>query len=202
MGSVDSNIYIYSYCNDNNKLEKLNFLEGSEDWIRCLSVCRIDDNNYYISSGSQDNKIRIYKMRKITTDKEEEEEEDRDTKIIKCETAKFLINLESVLYGHNDWITGLELIYNPEISGNNYPVLLSCSMDKTIQIWHNESTESNANMWSNDDIFGNSNSHSLGYYNIKILYKNEELELITSDYKGQFNYYKREKDEEICIYII
>lgn len=193
-GCIDSKIYVFGF--EDNNINKLCVLEGSEDWIRCLSICKFE-SSYYLASGSQDNRIRIHIIKCFLND-ESLPSEDRDTKIFKFIDKYYLISLESVLYGHSDWITGLDLI-SPQLD-IKYPILFSCSMDKTIQVWHPESIN-NSIIWDNDDILGDSNSHSLGYYSIKCQIINNEIHLISSDYKGQFNYYERVKNDDICIYL-
>jgi elongator complex protein 2 len=47
--------------------------------------------------------------------------------------VQYSMNLESVLYGHEDWIYTVK--FHPRISGNQPLILISASMDKTIVVW-------------------------------------------------------------------
>ncbi len=47
--------------------------------------------------------------------------------------VKYSMNLESVLYGHEDWIYTVK--FSPKIEGKQPLVLLSASIDKTMVVW-------------------------------------------------------------------
>lgn len=47
--------------------------------------------------------------------------------------VQYSMNLESVLYGHEDWIYTVK--FHPRVSGCQPLILISASMDKTIVVW-------------------------------------------------------------------
>jgi WD40 repeat protein len=59
LGGIDYKVHLYTL---NDKIQKLCSLEGHQDWIKCFSIKTIEkDKIYYLASGSQDTKIRIWK---------------------------------------------------------------------------------------------------------------------------------------------
>ena len=47
--------------------------------------------------------------------------------------VQYSMNLESVLYGHEDWIYSVK--FHPKVDGNQPLILISASIDKTLVVW-------------------------------------------------------------------
>jgi elongator complex protein 2 len=94
-GVVDGkvNLYVMSDCSD--EFHFVGSLIGHEEWVTCLSSKDIDNMTKFLASGSQDNKIRIWKITEhqssqseipvveskeqpLTGDEDDEEEEEED----------------------------------------------------------------------------------------------------------------------------
>jgi elongator complex protein 2 len=145
------------------KFHVMHSLIGHEDWIRGIDVCRTDVNQLLIASCSQDCYIRLWKLsltNESINDKDVEpvrtdtlaecvDEQDDDVVIdveIKLKSTLFHLNLdgkqyefslglESVLYGHEDFIYSVR--WHPyDWTLEKQPLmLLSGSLDKTIVLW-------------------------------------------------------------------
>jgi elongator complex protein 2 len=109
-------------------------LHGHEDWIRSLAFMRADNDDVFLASSAQDNYIRLWKITRLVgespavpvapllvagegdgAEDEGEAEEDvglsredieqRRGKQFKLGTdGVFIAVLESILYGHDDWV--------------------------------------------------------------------------------------------------
>lgn len=81
------------------------------------------------------------------------------TQANKDEYVNYSINLESVLYGHEDWIYTVK--FHPRTSAGQPLVLLSASMDKTLVVWKYD--EENA-IWIDSARAGDIGGNTLGFY--------------------------------------
>ena len=97
-----------------------------------------------IASSSQDTYVRIWRVCETTPT-------DKDANELKLEGnifssfdkgAEYLVTLETVLLGHDDWVYGVH--WQPAIKGAESATptqplcLLSVSMDKTMIIWSHD----------------------------------------------------------------
>lgn len=117
--------------------------------------------------GSYSKKLAL----NVTNDDEEEEEKVRANEITLKSTsfnvnlssnhqAKFELNLESVLYGHEDWIYSVR--WAPKTSNGEQPLtLVSSSIDKTIVLWKYDETNS---LWLDTVRIGDIGGNNLGFY--------------------------------------
>lgn len=217
IGSVDSRVHLrlLNIINTNeimtfSKSTIVGLLSGHEDWVTCLSEpyylphkTAADTSDLYFASGSQDSKIRIWKITPsmLTLDKEskfsnsqtelkyeepneiddddepEEEEEEGDTETQKntvgvvseentgearcafmasqftCDAGSlnefllFSVTLETLLVGHEDWVTSLHwMSCSTNVTSSELSLrLFSTSMDRNMVVW---SPDPSDGIWS------------------------------------------------------
>lgn len=154
-GGVDFNIHLYFLESNKSVL----VLKGHEDWIRALSFKFIPiDNCVYLASASQDNRIRLWKITKVTeqdanhsktSDSLLEEEllvNLYNTYHFSFESNYYQLTLDALLTGHEDWVHSLNWHPIP-----NMLQLVSTSMDRTMTIW---SPTSKGGVWLNQFRMG------------------------------------------------
>lgn len=91
---------------------------------------------------------------------------------------EYSINLESVLYGHEDWIYTVK--FHPRLENKKQPlILISASMDKTLVVWSYDEKNS---VWI--DVV---RSSILYNFNFKIILRNSILILTESSWPNQNN---------------
>jgi elongator complex protein 2 len=203
LGSVDSRVHLRLYnINRTNEIfgfcgsTPIGLLTGHEDWVTCLSEsfylhhhASDQSTNLFFASGSQDSKIRIWKIIPSTItfendpktqsqpqyeetneieDEEDEAEEDEGegeskaavgvvseentgearcafiaSQVCDChdtELILFSVTLETLLVGHEDWITSLHwMAPDRTIQHSNSNELslrlFSTSMDRNMVVW-------------------------------------------------------------------
>jgi elongator complex protein 2 len=176
LGGVDGKVHLYTselHSNGTTQFIPVGTLIGHEEWVACLCSKDVDEKTKFIASGSQDTKIRIWKIYEQGTvsntaddlgtnesktfeevegvDDEEEEGEEVDDENAVAKTAPiedlndtvsaearfsfvaggklFLVFLESLLVGHEDWVTSIHWLSDQKMS------LFSTSMDRNMVIW-------------------------------------------------------------------
>ena len=73
--------------------------------------------------------------------------------------VQYSMNLESVLYGHEDWIYTVK--FHPRVEDKQPLVLLTASIDKTMVVWkYNEEN----NVWIDEARAGDIGGNTLGFY--------------------------------------
>jgi elongator complex protein 2 len=77
VGGVEPVIHLFVGKND--KFHKLLSLQGHEDWIRALSFVEADNGDLLLASSSQDNYIRLWRVRRLTTTSSEQSTESPST---------------------------------------------------------------------------------------------------------------------------
>jgi elongator complex protein 2 len=204
LGSVDSRVHLKLFNRKQDEKEfgfltstPIGFLAGHEDWVTCLSepfyLQHNEDSSsssvLYFASGSQDSKIRIWKITSSSSystetcppsraleeshdideqdepDEDEAEDEDvskmpvgivseENTGEARCaflaiqsstsrtvdtndrELVLYSVTLETLLIGHEDWITSLHwMIPNSTQSQESSLRLFSTSMDRNMVVW-------------------------------------------------------------------
>lgn len=73
--------------------------------------------------------------------------------------VQYSMNLESVLYGHEDWIYTVK--FHPRVGHKQPLVLLSASIDKTMVVWKYD--EENC-IWIDEARAGDIGGNTLGFY--------------------------------------
>ncbi len=142
-------------------------VSGHEEWVTCLSALSIDSKSMFVASGSQDSKIRVWQIKAqpvtnistvdtvtdnisaelevesdavegeviVEIDEDELESEARLKFVV--EGVQYAVLLESLLVGHEDWVTSVT--WMPTVSANGSEEaeyrLFSTSMDRNMVIW-------------------------------------------------------------------
>jgi len=202
IGSVDSRIHIYvakdgiqlptngsrsgSTTEAPSHLELFScvgILPGHEEWVVCLAAVAIDCRTTMLASGSQDAKIRVWKIKaskvmdaqgsygnsileQVTAFDEDDDETDGEQsadipaaaltdddnmdesrlQFCYCDDILYSLYLESLLVGHEDWVTALQ--WMPQVptqsigsSSSAQPLrLFSTSMDRNMVVWAPDTT--------------------------------------------------------------
>eukprot|EP01080_Neovahlkampfia_damariscottae_P002865 gene2865-4708_t len=173
-GGCDHLLHFFLKKSKDEEFQKLCSIQGHQDWIRCLSFKEEKDDELLLSTGCQDNKIRIYK---VTMNEEKTEHE-----VFKNENIFIYFN--ALLIGHEEWVHTVE--WNPT-KENEYS-LLSSSMDRTMMIWE-PSNEENG-IWINKKRFGEFGGLSglfgqLGYFGAR--FSKDGKYIIGHGYNGSFH---------------
>ena len=159
----DDKIHLYGE-NSAKCFESVETLTGHEDWVRGLDFTTDDNGDVLLASSSQDSFIRLWRI----SPKSETEVIPTDDNLIQVEERsftfagrKFLLSLESVLQGHENWVYSVNWSRNRE---NDSLQLLSSSMDKTMIIWTVDKEQS---LWTEKIRVGDVGGNSLGFYGAK-----------------------------------
>lgn len=107
-------------------------MSGHEDWVRALDIIE-DGDDILLASAAQDNFIRLWRISKRTVEQAFENKIDicniteDDTEIRMEEKIIYLsgsnwcaISLESVLYGHEGWVYGVNWHRSKEHGNSRY----------------------------------------------------------------------------------
>lgn len=122
-----------------------------------------------MASGSQDTFIRLWRLSLSTPSEPTPNDDPNEIKVEERQLSlqtnngkicKYTVSLESVLSGHDGWITGLN--WHKRMADNTI-VLLSSSMDKTIIIW----SLTDDGTWSEKVRVGDVGGNSLGFLGTK-----------------------------------
>lgn len=169
----DSGILL-AYATDDDKIhlqgenypkcfEKVEALFGHEDWVRGLDFTTDDNGDVLLATSSQDTFIRLWRISPM-----QEETNGTDENLIQVDERtftvadrKFILSLESVLQGHENWVYNVNWSRN---KANDSLQLLSSSMDKTMIIW---TIDKEQKLWTEKIRVGDVGGNSLGFYGAK-----------------------------------
>uniref|UniRef100_A0A336MNI7 Elongator complex protein 2 n=1 Tax=Culicoides sonorensis TaxID=179676 RepID=A0A336MNI7_CULSO len=149
---------------ENGDFVKTLILTGHEDWILGLDYMIDEQANIFLASSSQDTFIRLWKISKVRKRENTEivskftmnvEADDRRFKI---KDELFSVSLESVLQGHEGWVSSV----NWHRAGNKLQ-LLSSSADKTLIIW----TPDADGIWTEKVRTGEVGGNGFGFFGAK-----------------------------------
>ncbi|XP_070499116.1 elongator complex protein 2 [Chironomus tepperi] len=147
--------------NENKEFVKIEELIGHEDWVRCLDFIKDDNGDLLLASSSQDSFIRIWKISPYNANVElipkDIDEIQIETRIFTLNNQKFVLAIESVLQGHENWVYSVH--WNR--SSSNTLQLLSSSMDRTMIIW---TYDNDLCMWLEKVRVGEVGGNTLGFY--------------------------------------
>ncbi|XP_017054373.1 probable elongator complex protein 2 [Drosophila ficusphila] len=182
-----------------NKYADLEFhrvhkLAGHEDWIRGLDFVE-DGEDLLLASGSQDNFIRLWR---IAPRSEEQMRENRidllqinnsdseikvEEKILELgKEAWYAVSLESVLYGHEGWIYGVQWHKTQEEELR----LLSASIDKTLIVW----APTEQGVWLEQVRVGEVGGNSMGFFGGK--FSSDGHSILAHSYQGGFHIWNQD----------
>lgn len=160
----DDKVHLHGENHD-KCFDKLESLTGHEDWVRGLDFTTDDNGDVLLATSSQDSFIRLWR---ISEKKEETNEVKSDLELIQVEERifkfggkKFILSLESVLQGHENWVYSVNWCRNNE---DNSLQLLSSSMDKSMIIWTVDREQA---LWTEKIRVGDVGGNSLGFYGAK-----------------------------------
>ncbi|CAF0711829.1 unnamed protein product [Brachionus calyciflorus] len=102
--------------------------------------------------------------------------------------VQYSINLESVLFGHEDWIYTVK--FHPKMSYGQPLTLISASMDKTLVVWtYNEENS----VWIDVARAGDIGGNTLGFYGAT--FDPTANYIIAHGYQGALHLWKRNLDD-------
>lgn len=139
VGGTSEDLFVYTFEVKSLELTLQAKLKGHEDWIKCLDFIQINENKWFIATGSQDRYIRIWNLEFKNT--EELEAENRKNKMTLMNNKKFpisfkdgahqmAINFDSLIMGHDDWIQCIK--FHPNAQKLQ---LLSATANTELMIW-------------------------------------------------------------------
>lgn len=158
----DDKIHLFGE-NFSKCFERLETLIGHEDWVRGLDFATDETGDILLASSSQDSSIRLWRISpkpetRVVCDQNLLQVEERTFTFA---GNKFLLSLESVLQGHENWVYSVDWRTNID---TNTLQLLSSSMDKTMIIWTFDKEQS---LWTEKIRVGDVGGNSLGFYGAK-----------------------------------
>ncbi|QPG76752.1 hypothetical protein FOA43_004146 [Brettanomyces nanus] len=211
IGGTGPSLYVYSFSLLSKDTVKLGaILPGHENWIKSLSVKKINRNEYLIASGSQDRWIRLWRLcldEKVdTSDKDSSKLRLLSNKLYKFEidgaiTTRCSVNFDAIIMGHDDWISDLR--WHP-----TEMKLLSSSADSSMMIWESDPV---SGVWVSKVRLGEmaikgastATGSSGGFWSAEWIVDNEygtEI-ILTNGKTGSFRYWQKPiKSEESNVY--
>ncbi|XP_030381298.1 probable elongator complex protein 2 [Scaptodrosophila lebanonensis] len=173
-------------------------LTGHEDWVRGLDFVR-DGEDLLLASGSQDNFIRLWR---IAPRSKEQTLENRVNMFNLCDPesgeirveekilqlgaqAWYAISLESVLYGHEGWVYGVQW----HKSEQQELRLLSGSIDKTLIVW----APTEHGVWLEQVRVGEVGGNSMGFFGCK--FSSDGHSIMAHSYQGGFHIWNQNREQ-------
>ncbi|XP_053966015.1 elongator complex protein 2 [Anastrepha ludens] len=203
-GNEKGNVVIWAQNNplkskstDPDPFRMVHNLTGHEDWVRALDFIK-DGDDLLLASAAQDNFIRLWRISRRTEEQagenhnicntmgKDETEVRVEEKIVHLSGGNWCaITLESVLYGHEGWVYGVNWH-----KSNEYGIrLLSISIDKSIIIW-----ALTDNVWMERVRVGEVGGNSLGFYGGK--FSSDGKSIFGHSYQGGFHIWHQSTDNE------
>lgn len=185
---------------DEVQFQPVHKMIGHEDWVRGLDFVREGDD-LLLASCSQDNFIRLWRIAPRTEEQvlnnkvdiinllDETTGEIRvEEKILQlAENSWYAISLESVLYGHDNWVYGVHWYKSAEDTLS----LLSASIDKTLIIWQ---STAEGGIWMEKVRLGEVGGNSLGFFGGK--FSSDGKSVLGHSYQGGFHIWKQSDNNE------
>ncbi|XP_063702419.1 elongator complex protein 2 [Culicoides brevitarsis] len=188
-GTDDCKVVLMS-LNAENNFEKILVLTGHEDWILGLDYTT-NDGNILLASSSQDTFIRLWKISKVRK-REATEIVSKFTVNVEADDRRFKlgdelysVSLESVLQGHEGWVSSVHWHKN----GENLQ-LLSSSADKTLIIWQPDSD----GIWTERVRTGEVGGNGFGFFGAK--FSPDGSSIIGHAYYGSLHRWSRDTQND------
>lgn len=200
-------------------------LTGHQGWVRSLAwrpVSAALGEGVLVASGSQDGKIRVWKIERVEgsetpatvpgraiaaaddddealTDADEEMDDHEIRLLIEGRSRKYGVRLDALLVGHEDWVTGLCWAPKKDQAQQQPLALLSCSMDRSLIIWRPEGAKG---VWTprvrlgdlGVDLGGAVGSNLLGF--LGCVFSADGARVLGHGFGGSFHAYQEEDREE------
>ncbi len=206
-GNVDGGIYLYAQQPQQEKkilFKQIAFLEGHQDWIRCLKFALTDAHNLVLASSSQDNRIRIWSIAPLvgsqigeligndaTSARISSKGHVVDLSADDGVAHKFVVLLDTVLAVHEDWVHSVA--WHPRVRhGNTWSqpmCLLSASTDKTMIVWKPFS----GGVWLDSSRVGEMGGNTLGFYGCAFSPNGDYI--LAHGHNGAFHLWKKSTDD-------
>lgn len=149
-------VNIHRFNIKNNQLDLLITLKGHNDWIKSIDLYQLKNDRIMLASASQDFLIRVYNIMQS-----DENVDLHQQSFVLNDNAenhkKFVVNLETVLSGHEGWVTNVKWHFHEEKL-----YLLSSSMDKTIVLWEQMGNDVDC-IWNEKVRFGEVGGNAIGF---------------------------------------
>ena len=185
----DDKVHFYGK-NQLQCFEKVESLIGHEDWVRSLDFTTDDNGDVLLATSSQDSFIRLWRI-SPTSGSEAPIDENLiqvEERTFSVNNKKFILSLESVLQGHENWVYSVHWSRNSE---NDSLQLLSSSMDKTMIIWTIDKEQA---LWTEKIRVGDVGGNSLGFYGAK--FSSDGKSIIGHGFLGSLHLWHQNKTEE------
>lgn len=199
---------------NDNTVERLISLKGHGDWIKTIDLhqfggkCFVKINykyvyncflfcleNIFLASGSQDFIIRVYNIKQAPKSDQNSLHEQSFSVIeeipnnfggLTTSVKEFAVNLETVLCGHECWVTEVKWHLSQEEDGKEKLYLLSSSMDKTIILW-----EPLDDIWNEAVRFGEVGGNAIGFIGCSSV--TERNVIIGYSFNGAVSFWQKEE---------
>ncbi|XP_017768864.1 PREDICTED: probable elongator complex protein 2 [Nicrophorus vespilloides] len=182
MATSNDNSKINLYSEIDDKFEHKSTLKGHEDWVRGLDFKIIENDGLLLASSSQDNFIRIWKFTLAAKHSKKTENDYFTLNEFEVANGKYIIDLETILAGHEGWIYSVNWSQNEE-------KLLSASLDKSMIIWE---LNKEANLWLENVRVGEVGGNTLGFYGG--MFSKDGKAIMGHGYHGSFHLWLLDED--------
>lgn len=198
-----NNAILLAYAADDDKIhlyaenypkcfERVETLEGHEDWVRGLDFTNDDNGDILLASSSQDSFIRLWRIAPANDETKTASIEENliqvDERTLTIAGKKFILSIESVLQGHENWVYSVNWNRN---STDNSLQLLSSSMDKTMIVW---TIDREQNLWTEKIRVGDVGGNSLGFYGAK--FNTNGQSVVGHGFLGSLHLWNQHKSNE------
>lgn len=163
-GATDRGVHVFvSPAADHTAFARCAVLRSHSDWVRALSFgASTGDGDLLLATGGQDAAVRLWRFGAVDSLPAKAREAGDALQTLALSKSSFVaydrhvriaFALESVLLGHQGWVTGLEWRDDQR--------LLSTSMDRTMAIWALDDADG---VWNSDVRVGEVGGQQPGFY--------------------------------------
>ena len=111
--------------------------------------------------------------------------------------SSFACNSESVLLGHDNWVTGIHWNSNSSDEAASLPSLLSASADRSMILWTQDDSSS---LWLTTQRFGEIGGTNLGFFGA--LWGTRGHSVLAHGWGGSFHAWRKAQDSEMWTSVI
>jgi elongator complex protein 2 len=183
----DDKIHLYS--ESNKCFNPTDVLKGHEDWVRGLDFILDSNSDVLLASSSQDSYIRLWRFSRKEDSNLIETNDNLlqvDERILKIGESNFILTVDSVLQGHENWVYSIHWKRNNEKLN-----LLSSSMDKSMIIWE---FDNEIGTWIEKVRVGDVGGNNLGFYGAK--FNSSGKSIVGHGFMGSLHLWHQNQDNE------